>query len=316
MPFGNYAQLQTAIATWLARPADPLITPSIPDMIYLFEVEANRRLRIWGNETGVYLSTTPELPSLVLLPTDFWQARTVAVGERILEYVPHRDLPRQSGEPSYYTIVDNYLQVGPIPSGPVSVALVYNQSMPFLSSLGPTGVNWLLLAAPDAYLFGSLVEAEAFIGEDERAQGWLARREAAFEALQQADRKLRWGGPMQIRLNQGYPGTGGSAAPALAPSVDEVNMRSIDVSTSHAIGNTEAGNVWVQDLTEAITITLPTAPTIGQQCFIKDTDGSAAAWSITVQSVGGLIDDQLSYTINYAFGGLRVTWSGEHWSVG
>jgi len=50
-------------------------------------------------------------------------------------------------------------------------------------------------------LFGSLVEAEAFIGEDERATAWFARREAAFDSLEMADRKLRWPGGLTIRAN-------------------------------------------------------------------------------------------------------------------
>ena len=39
--------------------------------------------------------------------------------------------------------------------------------------------NWLLAKHPDAYLFGTLAEAELYIGHDERAPLWLQRREAA-----------------------------------------------------------------------------------------------------------------------------------------
>jgi hypothetical protein len=66
-----------------------------------------------------------------------------------------------------------------------------------------------LAAAPDCYLFGALVEAEAFIGHDERITIWLQRRDAAFAAIEMADRKARWpGGPLQITVD-GIAGPGG-----------------------------------------------------------------------------------------------------------
>jgi hypothetical protein len=61
------------------------------------------------------------------------------------------------------------------------------------------------------YLFGSLVEAELYIGHDERIQMWLGRREAAFESIQQADNKARWPGGLQIRVDWGPTTTSGSA---------------------------------------------------------------------------------------------------------
>ena len=50
MPLDTYANLQASILSWLARPGDPLVSPSIPDMIELFEREATRRLKVGGAE--------------------------------------------------------------------------------------------------------------------------------------------------------------------------------------------------------------------------------------------------------------------------
>ena len=36
MPFSTYAELQTSILRWLARPGDPLVAPMVPDMVRLF----------------------------------------------------------------------------------------------------------------------------------------------------------------------------------------------------------------------------------------------------------------------------------------
>ena len=46
MPLSTYAELQASVLGWLARPGDPLVEPAVPDMVRLFEVEANRRLRV------------------------------------------------------------------------------------------------------------------------------------------------------------------------------------------------------------------------------------------------------------------------------
>jgi hypothetical protein len=68
MAFDTYANLQTAIMLWLARPNDPLLVNSVPDMITLFEAEARRRLRVIGAERTEYLYASGPLLSL---PPDF-----------------------------------------------------------------------------------------------------------------------------------------------------------------------------------------------------------------------------------------------------
>jgi hypothetical protein len=206
MPLDTYAALKTSVLGWLARPGDPLVEPAVPDMIRLFEVEAGRRLKVAGAENIATLDATGT--GWVILPANCMQVRTVSIGGATLLFVPPEQLPGQSGIPGCYTIVGRTLFLGPAPNGATSVDLVYQSGVPPLSDAIQT--NWLLDTAPDAYLFGSLVEAEVYIGEDQRAQGWLARREAAFAGLEAADRKLRWASPLQIRVSGVTAATGGS----------------------------------------------------------------------------------------------------------
>ena len=51
-----------------------------------------------------------------------------------------------------------------------------------IPALATTDPNWLLTAHPDHYLFGSLVEAEMFGVNDERAPLWKARRDEIFDS--------------------------------------------------------------------------------------------------------------------------------------
>jgi hypothetical protein len=53
----TFSNLQTAVLNWLARPADPLISGSVPDCIQLFETEANTRLKTHYQETSYAFST-------------------------------------------------------------------------------------------------------------------------------------------------------------------------------------------------------------------------------------------------------------------
>lgn len=209
MALDSYAALQSAILLWLARPGDTLLAPSVPDMIRLFEAEAQRRLRVIGAEKTEHLYASGPLCEL---PPDFQELRHASLDDGTpLEFVPPGNIVGRTGttggQPRLFTILgdDNggcdgsaVMQLVPSASGTVAIVITYQRGVPPLSDTNTT--NWLLSEHPDAYLFGSLVEAEAFIGADERALGWFQRRDAAFNSIEQADRKKRWpGAPLQIR---------------------------------------------------------------------------------------------------------------------
>lgn len=208
MPLDTYANLKSAILDWLARPADPLVAPAVPDMITLFEAEARIRLRHVGLETSTQLYTSgADVP----LPWDFVELRSASLDglSQPLEFIPPAQAARMNvgSVPGWYTIYGGgdfgcdaggaFMRLSPPPDGPYTVNIVYQRGLPALSDAAP--VNWLLRAAPNAYLWGTLVEAEAYIGHDERAALWLQRRDASFESLERSDRKARWGGPLVMR---------------------------------------------------------------------------------------------------------------------
>jgi hypothetical protein len=220
MSLSTYPELRASILAWLARPGDPLVDPAVPDFIALFEAEANRRLKHARAEKRAYMTVTGT--AVVPLPGDFTEMRMVALSDgRELRYVPPTQLPGEGGETAFYTIVGTELLLGPGPNGTTTVYMTYQSGVPPLTDVSP--VNWLLQAAPDLYLFGSLCMAEPYIGHDERLQIWVQAREAAFEAMRQADIKARWPGGLQIRLDgspvgtAGHIGSGAMAVPAPAP---------------------------------------------------------------------------------------------------
>jgi hypothetical protein len=152
----------------------------------------------------------------IALPDDFMQARRVSRDGMTLAYVPPSLLPGLGGPPFAYTLWGNtILWVGPLPDAAYDIELIYQGGVPPLA--GGDGTNWLLTQSPDAYLFGTLAEAELYIGHDERAPMWLQRREAAFASIEMADRKARWGGPLQVRAHGIQIAPGGAMGTGTVP---------------------------------------------------------------------------------------------------
>ena len=189
MTIQTYSDLQSAIATWIAR-AD--LSPNIPDFIALFESVANRRLRLRQQEAAATLAPSS---GVATLPADYLAWRRVTwTGQfpRELEYVHpsylHALYPTlPAGTPRLFTIEGGTLTVAP--SDSTALTFDYFQKVPALSNT--TTSNWLLAAAPDLYLFGALAEAHGFVKDIESLALWKSRRDELFDELDRLDVKTR-----------------------------------------------------------------------------------------------------------------------------
>jgi hypothetical protein len=197
MAITTYSELKSAILDWMAR--SDFSTSQVEDTITLFEAVANRRLRVRQMEAEDTLTTTDGEDTL---PTDYltWRSLTYeadVAGE--LEYVDPKWLrasypSTDSGTPQFFTIEGETLTVRPV-DDTTDLTLRYYQKVPALSSGNDT--NWLLTAHPDLYLFGSLVEANAFT-QDEKALIWKARRDEIFQEIEMLHTKTR--GPSAVKI--------------------------------------------------------------------------------------------------------------------
>src|SRR5882672_5991318 len=68
------------------------------------------------------------------------------------------------------------------------------------------------------------------------------------------------------------------------------------VNTNAAVTATSTA-VFMSGLTVDRTVTLPAAPTTGQEVVVKDADGSLAAHNIIINGNGKLIDGAATYTM-------------------
>lgn len=63
------------------------------------------------------------------------------------------------------------------------------------------------------------------------------------------------------------------------------------------------------------TVTLPAAPTTGENHYVKDNTGTAATNNITVGGGGNNIDNAANKVINTNFGAFQFVWNGTQWNA-
>ena len=214
MAITSYTLLKSSVADWLVR-AD--LTSRIPDFISLFEAKMNRDLRCAQMETRSYatVNTSSNEPEFVTLPGDFQTMRRLRLsgetGKPSLEFVSAQqmdslryDRANVSGVPAYYTIVGEELELFPTPNDDYELEILYRANLDGLS--GSNSSNWLLDIAPDAYLYGTLMEAAPYLKDDERIPLWAAGLQNAVDGLNRIGFEQTFAaGPAAVRIEGPTP---------------------------------------------------------------------------------------------------------------
>ena len=188
MAITTYAELQTATANWLDRTD---LTSRIPEFIELAEANFNRVIRqpdMVAKDDSFSIAGR-----YTTLPTDTLEIIRIVVDLTpviVLEYLTPEEISERrivmssTGKPYYFTTIGgatNQLEVLPSPDSTYTSSIVYYTRIAALSDSATS--NWLLAAHPDIYLFGTLVEAEPYLKNDERMPMWTARLDKALNAL-------------------------------------------------------------------------------------------------------------------------------------
>jgi len=205
MAISNYTELKTAVANWLDR--DDL-TDRIPEFIALAEARFNRVLRLRSMEAK-YTADTVAAQRNLALPASYIQMRNFQVNTNpltTLSYVTPEIYDRlwggsTQGTPKFYTILANEVSLGPIPASAQEVEMLFYKKFDNLS--GSVATNWMITNAPDIYLYGSMLEAEPFIMNDERVPLWAQALQQGVSDLQEQDNKDRHSGSALRVMNTG-----------------------------------------------------------------------------------------------------------------
>ena len=106
--------------------------------------------------------------------------------EYLREYWPD---PTQTNIPKFYCDYDyTHWFVAPTPTLAYNFEVLYYERVQPLSTENQT--NWFTVYAPQALLYGTLLQAMPFLKNDERTPGWQAQYDAIMQTLMAED-KLR-----------------------------------------------------------------------------------------------------------------------------
>ena len=209
MAIGTFAELKTATANWLDR-SD--LTDRIPEFIALAEARFNRVLRIRDMETVSTAISTVAGTREYSLPTGFVQMKEFHLTTdpiTPLAYITPEMMSRMwagssKAKPQVFTIIADNVRLGPNPDAVYTTSMLYYKTFTALSASNTT--SDMLTNNPDVYLYGTLLEAEPFIMNDERVPLWLAAFEKAVSDIQNQDNKDRHSGSqLRVMNTGGYP---------------------------------------------------------------------------------------------------------------
>lgn len=197
MAITTYAELQTAVSNWLER-SD--LTDRIPEFIALFEALANRDLKVRQMEQR---DTTTISSEFTTLPAAYLDAMAIRLSDGscswALDPTPRDVLDTyqsQTGQPRLFTITGNELQVYPAPDKSYTARLTYLRTIPALSESNPS--NWLLALAPDAYLYGTLLQAAPYLMDNTMASVWADGFRNAMAGVSRLHRSM--GGKLRTEI--------------------------------------------------------------------------------------------------------------------
>ena len=198
MALTTYTELKASIADFLNR--DDLTTV-IPDFITLAESQINRDVRHWkmearssGQQSGgdEYMQIPADWVESIRLHLTGSGTSAVNLISRDAMADKRERNDDTSGTVMYYTHADGQFQLYPTPSADTDFELLYIQKLDALS--GSNSDNWLLLEAPDVYLYGSLIHSAPYLVEDERVAIWAQMYSASVARLNEASESARFSG--------------------------------------------------------------------------------------------------------------------------
>jgi hypothetical protein len=193
----TYDSLVIDIQQYLER-TDTATLERIPTFIGLAEQIIASQIKFLGNLTVQTATLNPSDP--IINKPARWH-KTVSMnltvaGERqpvllrryeyLREYWPD---PTQTDVPRFYCDYDyTHWLVAPTPDAAYSFEVLYYERIQPLDSSNQT--NWFTVYAPQALLYGSLLQAMPFLKNDERVPMWQAQYNTIMQTLMAED-KLR-----------------------------------------------------------------------------------------------------------------------------
>ena len=181
----TYAQLKTAIQDFAENTETSFVT-HLPDFIRaaedrifkLVDLEVFRK-----NATSALTTSDPYLS----VPTDYLSSFSLSITrDSAKEFLLQKDVnylqeynpnPATTGVPKYYAFfdIDNFI-LAPTPDSNYAVELHYYYRPASLTAGADSGTTWLSENAPNALLYGSLVEAYIYMKGEQDVLGMYEKQ--------------------------------------------------------------------------------------------------------------------------------------------
>ena len=190
----NYLERGASIAT------DPIVYEQIPKLINFAERRIARDIKIQGFQTVV--TATMQSGVAVMPKPDRWRetiSMNLGTGQdsnnrqllftRSYEYCrTYWPNEAATGQPVFYADYDyKHWLFAPTPDNAYPVEIVYYELPPLLDEA--LQQNWLTNFAPNALLYGTLLEATPFLKNDDRIPVWLNFYQMSIDSLNTEDMK-------------------------------------------------------------------------------------------------------------------------------
>jgi len=181
---------------WLDR--DDL-ADKLPVFIQMTEAQFNRELRCPEMENTITFSATNEDTTL---PDDFQAMRSIYIEgspdlplKGMSPAALRQEYDGSAATPTAYALVSGGIRLAPPPSDAILLTMDYFGRLEPLSVIAPS--NWLLEKHPDAYLYGTLFNAEAHLDNATKAAQWKGLLDQAIDRINRTARNNRYGaGPL------------------------------------------------------------------------------------------------------------------------
>jgi hypothetical protein len=195
MAITTYALLKAAVADWLNR--DDLTT-QIAQFIELYEERADDLVR---SRLGLARTTLTLTGQFTALPTDFAEVESAWVTSpyKRLIVMDSKQLAEErqrtadaAGTLKWIAVAGAEMEGFPTPAANTDIELLYFRTVTPLAAEGSS--NWLLLAHPDLYLYGSLIASAPFLHDDERINLWTGMHDRRLAEINIASERTKHGG--------------------------------------------------------------------------------------------------------------------------
>lgn len=190
----TYDSLVSDISSYLER-TDQATLEKIPTFIMLAEQVIAAEIKFLGNLTPM-TSTLVANQAVIDKPARWHKTVSMNVTvagvrqpvflrkyEYLREYWPD---PTETGAPKYYADYDyTHWLIAPTPDVAYNFEVLYYERIQPLDSSNQT--NWFTIYAPQALLYGSLLQAMPFLKNDERIPMWQAQYDKIMQVLKAED---------------------------------------------------------------------------------------------------------------------------------